>query len=117
MSEIRKPYKLDDELTDRLLQAIRLGSYIEHACAYAGINSSTYRRRRQNAELEIEPYKSLFEKIHNGVRKYEKSRKRKLGIFLIHIGSCAFSKSIIACSNGVIAGPGPPIGKTLRCIS
>jgi len=64
MVEEKKPYKLDEALTDRLLQAIKLGSYIEHACAYAGINSSTYRRWRQNAELEIEPYKSLFEKIH-----------------------------------------------------
>ncbi len=64
MNEIRKPYKLDDELTDRLLQAIRLGSYIEHACAYAGINSSTYRRWRKNAEEEIEPFKSLFEQIN-----------------------------------------------------
>lgn len=59
-----KPYKLDEELADNLVNAIKLGSYIEHACAYAGINSSTYRRWRQNAEKEIEPYKSLFERIY-----------------------------------------------------
>ena len=58
-----KPYKLDEQLTERLLNAIKLGSYIEHACAYAGINSSTYRRWRSLAEDNLEPYKSLFEKI------------------------------------------------------
>jgi len=56
-----KPYKLlDDQLTERLLTAIKLGSYIEHACYYAGINSSTFRMWRKKAEQGIEPYKSFW---------------------------------------------------------
>lgn len=59
-----KPYKLIDEgIRSRLLQAIRLGSYIEHACFYAGIDSSTFRKWRQKAEQEIEPYKSFWKEV------------------------------------------------------
>ena len=59
-----KPYKLIDEgIRSRLLQAIRLGSYIEHACFYAGIDSSTFRKWRQKAENDIEPYKSFWKEV------------------------------------------------------
>ena len=59
-----KPYKLIDEgIRSRLLQAIRLGSYIEHACFYAGIDSSTFRKWRQKAEMDIEPYKSFWKEV------------------------------------------------------
>ncbi|BAQ84817.1 putative DNA binding protein [uncultured Mediterranean phage uvMED] len=59
-----KPYKLIDEgIRSRLLQAIRLGSYIEHACFYAGIDSSTFRKWRQKAEKDIEPYKSFWKEV------------------------------------------------------
>ena len=49
-----KPYKLlDESIQERLLQAIRLGAYIEHACYYAGIRSSTFREWRQKATENI----------------------------------------------------------------
>ena len=60
-----KPYKLlDEDLTDRLLEAIRLGMYTEHACAYAGINSSTFRLWRKKAEEGVEPYKSFWLQVN-----------------------------------------------------
>jgi hypothetical protein len=68
MSEIEKkeekhPYKLDSKVTEPLLTAIRLGMFIEHACAYAGINSSTFRRWRQDALDGIEPFKSFWPEV------------------------------------------------------
>ena len=49
-----KPYKLlDEQKRTRLLDAIRLGSFIEHACAYAGITSRTYRKWRELAEDDV----------------------------------------------------------------
>ena len=59
-----KPYKLLDEFKrQRLIDAIKLGSFIEHACAYAGITSRTFRKWRELADQEVEPYLSLFEEI------------------------------------------------------
>ena len=59
-----KPYKLLDKDTRiRLLDAVRLGSFIEHACAYAGITSRTYRKWRELAEEGTQPYAELFEQI------------------------------------------------------
>ena len=59
-----KPYKLLDEgVRTRLLDAVKMGSFIEHACAYAGITSKTFRNWRDLADKEIEPYKSLFEEL------------------------------------------------------
>ena len=59
-----KPYKLLDEYKrQRLIDAIKLGSFIEHACAYAGITSRTFRKWRELADQEVEPYLSLFEDI------------------------------------------------------
>jgi transposase len=60
-----KPYKLiDNQIQERLLQAIRLGAFIEHACYYAGINSSTFRLWRQKASENIEPYASFWIKVN-----------------------------------------------------
>ena len=59
-----KPYKLlDTQLTERLLNAIRLGSYIEHACYYEGINARTFRMWRKTATEGIEPYKSFWVEV------------------------------------------------------
>ena len=65
MSEIEKkeekhPYKLEPKVTEPLLTAIRLGMFIEHACAYAGIDSSTFRLWRQDAADGIEPFASFW---------------------------------------------------------
>ena len=59
------PYKLlDEEITERLLQAIKLGAFTEHACHYAGITSATFRKWRQNAMNDIEPYKSFWQQVN-----------------------------------------------------
>ena len=59
-----KPYKLlDKQITDTLLQAIKLGAFIEHACYYSGINSSTFRSWRSKAEDGVEPYKSFWSEV------------------------------------------------------
>ncbi len=60
-----KPYKLiDSDIQERLLQAIRLGAFIEHACYYAGINSSTFRHWRQKANENVEPYASFWLRVN-----------------------------------------------------
>ena len=64
MSNNNKPYKaLDQNTTNRLLEAIRLGAFTEHACHFAGISSRTFRYWREKASNDIEPYKSLWEQI------------------------------------------------------
>ena len=55
-----KPKLVDQDLKERLLEAIRLGMYTEHACAYAGITSATFRNWRKLAEDGVEPYKSFW---------------------------------------------------------
>jgi hypothetical protein len=59
----KTPYKFDPATQKRLLDAIRLGSFIEHACSYAGINSSTFRRWRIDAENGVEPFASFWSEI------------------------------------------------------
>jgi len=54
---------LDETIRDRLIQAIKLGAFIEHACIYAGINSSTFRLWRKHAQSGLEPYKSFWEEV------------------------------------------------------
>ena len=39
-----RPSKLTPEVQERISQAIRAGNYYEAACAYAGIDYSTFRR-------------------------------------------------------------------------
>jgi transposase len=59
------PYKLlDEEIVERLLQAIKLGAFTEHACHYAGITSATFRKWRQYAMDDIEPYKSFWKEVN-----------------------------------------------------
>ena len=59
----KTPYKFDEATQKRLLDAIRLGSFIEHACSYAGINSATFRRWRIDASNGVEPFASFWEEI------------------------------------------------------
>ena len=59
-----KPKLVDQELKERLLEAIRLGMYTEHACAYAGIASRTFRLWREKAENGVEPYASFWLEVN-----------------------------------------------------
>jgi len=47
---------LDEETWIKLIRALENGAYIEDACAFAGINSSTFRRWRQRALEEKDEY-------------------------------------------------------------
>lgn len=47
-----RPTKLDAERQERILAAIRAGSYAEPACRAAGISESTYYRWLQRGEAE-----------------------------------------------------------------
>ena len=60
---LKKPYKFNEKTRKRLLDSIRLGAFIEHACYYAGINSSTFRRWRDQADKGIEPFASFWNEI------------------------------------------------------
>lgn len=51
----RKPKYSDEELIERLVAALRAGNYVETACAYAGIGTSTYYRWLQEAEKDDAP--------------------------------------------------------------
>ena len=76
---IKKKNKfLDEEIIDRLLYAVSEGSYIEDACAFAGINSSTYRRWRDKADAGEEVFVDLFEKIQERESKFKVETLRKI---------------------------------------
>ena len=77
---IKKKNKfLDEEIINRLLYAVSEGSYIEDACAFAGISSRTYRTWRERADNGEEYFVDLFEKIQERESKFkvETLRKRK----------------------------------------
>ena len=57
LSKSKKKNKfLDEETWNKLILALENGAYIEEACAYAGINSATFRRWRQRALEENEEF-------------------------------------------------------------
>lgn len=57
-------YKFEDEqVWNRLSQAISVGAYIEDACIFAGISSRQYRRWRELAEQGVEPYADRWVEI------------------------------------------------------
>jgi transposase len=45
--------KLTPAYTDKIIEALRAGNYIETACAYAGINTTTYHRWIQEADQGV----------------------------------------------------------------
>ena len=61
-----------------MLYAVSEGSYIEDACAFAGINSSTYRRWRDKADAGEEVFVDLFEKIQESESKFKVETLRKI---------------------------------------
>lgn len=62
--EMKLRYKfLDDSVWQRLNQALSVGAYIEDACVFAGISSRQFRRWRELAENNVEPYASRWEEI------------------------------------------------------
>ena len=61
---IKKKNKILDKVTkERLLFAVKQGSYVKDACIYAGIDESTFYRWRQKAEEGNEELEELFSKI------------------------------------------------------
>jgi len=62
--DMKLRYKfLDDSVWSRLNQALSVGAYIEDACIFAGISSRQFRRWRELAEQNVEPYVSRWEEI------------------------------------------------------
>jgi hypothetical protein len=59
-----RPSKLSPEVLGRLYAAIRQGNYLEDACAYAGIDYSTFRRWMiRGEEAESGEYSELYETV------------------------------------------------------
>ena len=57
-------YKFDDEqIWQRLNQALSVVAYIEDACIFAGISSRQFRRWRELAEQGVEPYAGRWVEI------------------------------------------------------
>lgn len=62
--DMKLRYKfLDESVWARLNQALSVGAYIEDACVFAGISSRQFRRWRELAEQDVEPYASRWEEI------------------------------------------------------
>ena len=55
----------DEEVIDRLVFALENASYIEDACAYAGITSATFRTWRNKAEAGEEVFENIFKRIRD----------------------------------------------------
>lgn len=75
-----RPSKLTKELHDQIVQVIRAGNYIETACAYVGINKSTFyewlkrgarekQRVDQNPRARIRKEERKFVDLSNAVEK------------------------------------------------
>jgi len=59
-----RPSKLTEEVKDKLVKAIGQGNYYEAACAYAGIDYSTFRNWMNKGEEENDgEYFDFFEAI------------------------------------------------------
>ena len=57
-------YKFEDEqIWQRLNQALSVGAYIEDACIFAGISSRQFRRWRELAEQGVAPYAGRWVEI------------------------------------------------------
>ena len=57
-------YKFEDEqIWQRLNQALSVGAYIEDACIFAGISSRQFRSWRELAEQGVEPYAGRWVEI------------------------------------------------------
>lgn len=70
-----RPSKLTPEVSGHLLQAIKTGHYYESACAYAGIDYTTFRNwMRQGEKQEKGEYFNFF----NAVRRAEAEAEIKM---------------------------------------
>lgn len=63
-----RPSKLTDETQARLVQAIRLGATYEHACNYAGLGYSTFRRWMVDGE---KAQRGKFKEFWDAIKKAE----------------------------------------------
>lgn len=75
-----RPVKLTDKMRDELVQVIRSGNYIETACAYVGINKSTFyewmkrgarekQRVEDNPRAKVRKSEAPFVELSNAVEK------------------------------------------------
>lgn len=63
--DLRVKYKfMQDDVWQKLNQAISVGMYIQDACVFAGISDRQFRRWRELAQLGIEPYASRWQEIN-----------------------------------------------------
>ena len=78
MSNAGRPSKISKEISDAIVENLRLGNYIEHASAACGINKSTLylwleRGRKEqekiDAGLEPNPDEQIFLEFSNAVEK------------------------------------------------
>lgn len=59
-----RPSKLTPEVKEKLISAIRMGNYYEPACAYAGVDYSTFRRWMQKGEqARSGQYREFYEEV------------------------------------------------------
>ncbi len=70
-----RPTKLNDEVTDKLVKAIAQGNYYEAACAYAGIDYSTFRNWMTRGE---EDKKGEYFEFFEAIKKAEAAAELRL---------------------------------------
>jgi len=63
--DLRVKYKfMQEDVWQKLNQAISVGMYIQDACVFAGISDRQFRRWRELAQLGVEPYASRWQEIN-----------------------------------------------------
>ena len=63
--DLRVKYKfMQDDVWQKLNQAISVGMYIQDACVFAGISDRQFRRWRELAQQGIEPYAHRWQEIN-----------------------------------------------------
>lgn len=79
---IGRPTKLTPELQAEMVNIIRVGNYVETACAYVGLNKSTFYdwlkrgareldRIKQNPKARIRKEEEIFVEFSNAIKKAE----------------------------------------------
>lgn len=67
-----RPVKLTEEIAQKLVRAIRAGNYIETACAYAGINPSTFYRWLEKGEKSSrEDFRNFARQVREAMAEAE----------------------------------------------
>lgn len=66
-----RPTKLTPEVQEKIINRLKIGMYVEPACAYAGINKDTYYDWIKRGARGESPYKDFFDAVEEAISSAE----------------------------------------------